>query len=696
MTEFCLQSQNDSLKLLAIFFAEALPADRKLAKLEIGEDVCFGGDKWLPVGEIELYPGEKEPGDESKYSFFERALKLGSYDWKVPVFDDLLKSAQRILPEMKGKEDELHRLDQALEAVGHVAIRCGFTHPVFDAEALAGMPFQKPTTIVVDTTSVLQGALDFVVRFLYPYARIKIPAVVHMEIINMVDRYLGQRRKGKRTASTLLDHANSQGGQRVLLRLELQTDAEIERPRIGSDPLRGIVQPDSDAEDRRLGLQTIQRSFADRLILETAIQHRERMSPDHPVMLMTSDQGLARMTLGEGLMPLFFDKNYSRQIFGTVLTGTCFYPFISSSKSDDRLYYIPLPELLWELAVTYGAARIANKNNSATFEVCAMGEKLSWSPFHAKDDLLWVKWNGLDISKGGVIGKKEARETPVGTRKGAISTEPAEDKIEGKLTKILKGSYKFSVSSMILLIQAFIEKTQLTDEDGIRAIGVKSLDNYEKYRNFLRSGNLITPTANAFAKTEHLQTLWDALLRRDYNQIELSLTAVPSFNAFKEEIRNKKVINAKNVSSVSESAFSTYCALAEVVCKGLQIPEEGFYSTSSSPTLEEFSEMAVNCYKKISKGEEYVLTGQWLEVMAKNYSVHPVMSRDRLNEAYLAGYLQRYGEGSTPETRFERHSMNYLNVKNGTPMIENVNLYHGDFLLPDRASVRIRINKVNR
>jgi len=693
MTEFCLQSQHDAIRPLAIFFAEALPVG-KSAKLEIGEDVCFGAAKWLPVGKIELHQGEKEPGDEGEYSHFERALKFGAYDWKLPVFENLLKSAQELFPEIKVKGS--HRLEQALEAISHVAIRCGFTHPVFDAEALAGMPFRKPTTVVVDTTSVLQGGLDFVVRFLYPYARIKIPAVVHMEIINMVDRYLRQRRKGRRIPSTLLDHANSQGGQRVLLRLELQADAEIERPRIGADPLRGIVQPDSDAEDKSLGLQQIQTSFADRLILETAIQHRERMSPDHPVMLMTSDQGLARMTLGEGLQPLFFDKNYSRQVFGTVLTGTCFYPIIGSSRSDDRLYQIPLPRLLWELAVTYGAARIANEEYSAAFEICALGENLSWNPFHARDDLLWVKWSGFDISKGSLTGKKEAPQMPEVTRKVTISIEAAEGKIEGKRARVLKGSYKFSVSSMILLIQAFIEKTQLKDEDGIRTIGLKSLDNYEKYRNFLRSGNFITPTANAFTKTERLQMLWDALLGRDYSQIEMSLTAVPSFNSFKEELRSKKVIYAKSVSSVSESAFSTYCALAEVVCIGLQIPEEGFYRTSSGPTLEQFSEMAVECYKKMSKGEEYVLTGQWLEGMAKEYSVHPVMSRNRLNEAYQAGYLQRYAEGSTPETRFERHSMNYLNVKNGTPMIENVNLYHGDFLLADRASVRIRIIKVNR
>ena len=278
MTGFLLQSKNESIKQLAAFFREAL-SRQEVVDLQVGEDVCFGTGKWLPVGEIGLHPGDKLSVDESEYSPFERALIIGSYNWKVPSFDKLSTSAKDIFKEKNLKDDNIHRLKQALEAVAHAAIRCGLSNPIFDADALARMPFRKPTTIVVDTTSILQGGLDFVVRFLYPYARIKIPAVVHMEILNMVDRYLKQRRRGKTSPSTLLDHANSQGGQRVLLRRELHTDAEIERPRIGSDPLRGIIQPDSDAEDKNLGLQAMQGSFADRLILETAIQHRERMSP---------------------------------------------------------------------------------------------------------------------------------------------------------------------------------------------------------------------------------------------------------------------------------------------------------------------------------------------------------------------------------------------------------------------------------
>ena len=87
---------------------------------------------------------------------------------------------------------------------------------------------------------------------------------------------------------------------RVLVRVEMDDRVEIDRPRLGADPLRGVIQPDSDSEDRSLGLQAVQRSFADRLILETAVQHRDRVAPGHSVFLMTADQGQARMATAEG------------------------------------------------------------------------------------------------------------------------------------------------------------------------------------------------------------------------------------------------------------------------------------------------------------------------------------------------------------------------------------------------------------
>ena len=84
------------------------------------------------------------------------------------------------------------------------------------------MPFRRSTTIVADTSGALQGGLDFVARHLHPAARVKVPAIVQMEIVNFADRFLSGRRATRtRPTDLLIDHLLSQGGQRVLLRLEL-------------------------------------------------------------------------------------------------------------------------------------------------------------------------------------------------------------------------------------------------------------------------------------------------------------------------------------------------------------------------------------------------------------------------------------------------------------------------------------------
>ncbi len=107
--------------------------------------------------------------------------------------------------------------------------------------------------------------------------------------------------------------------------------------------------------------------------------------------------------------------------------------------------------------------------------------------------------------------------------------------------------------------------------------------------------------------------------------------------------------------------------------------------------VEDFSSIALGCYKEIAKGDDYILTGKWLETLARKYGMHPITARNRLDEARQAGYLERYTEGSTPETQFEKHTMHYLKLSHGLPVVEKINLYHGDFLIQDRASVSIRI-----
>jgi len=81
------------------------------------------------------------------------------------------------------------KLCRGLDGVAHCACRVGLNHPVIDAGNLASMPFRTPTTIVADTSAIVQGGLDFAVRFLYPMARIKIPAIAHMELLNATDNF---------------------------------------------------------------------------------------------------------------------------------------------------------------------------------------------------------------------------------------------------------------------------------------------------------------------------------------------------------------------------------------------------------------------------------------------------------------------------------------------------------------------------
>ena len=95
------------------------------------------------------------------------------------------------------------KLGAALEAIARIASRIGLIRPIFDAHVVAELPFRRPATVVADTSSVLQGALDFVATYLQPMARIKVPAVLHMEVVNQADRFLSTRRRGANTLTSL-------------------------------------------------------------------------------------------------------------------------------------------------------------------------------------------------------------------------------------------------------------------------------------------------------------------------------------------------------------------------------------------------------------------------------------------------------------------------------------------------------------
>ena len=546
---------------------------------------------------------------------------------------------------------------------------------MLDAMALSRMPLRKTVSVVADTTAILQGGLDFVALHLAPAARIIIPAIVHMEILNFSDRYLRQRRKDTHGPQMVLDHVLSQGGQRVLLRLE--RDHQLERARLGADPLRGIIQPDSDAEDRNLGLQHVQRSFADRLILETAIQRRNRVEANHPVMLMTADQGLARMALAEGIEPIFFDADGVRNLFGTTLSGVTFRPF---TNGPQRTHAVALTSVLWELAVAFGQARVIGVDSKHALEVAAIGDGLSWQPYHSSDDLLWTKVVTGEASPNS--------QTPAQDSDPEAAADPIPAAVEAKASYV--GSYTFSPASMLTLMQA-VGGASLPDGEAMDAAGVGSAKAYEQYFRFLLAGGFAIRTGNRLEGTAALTELLQAVSSADFEDVRDLLRRVASFDQFSSRLSVANSLTAEK-SGIRRNAFAPYCALAEVCCAGVRFAESGIYATPKDPSPDMFADRAIEAYDAVRKGDEFALTGAWLEYLVRHLGIHPVRARQRLSEAYQGGYVRRFFEGSTPDTRYESRTIHVLNGDAGIPSIRKINLYHGDFLMPGRATVSIRLS----
>jgi hypothetical protein len=723
MNKTALKSPRESVALIAAFFHSVRDLsvnDRFVfqpVSLSVREGICFG-DRWLRLGEIALKPAPKEK-DEEESAPAENAIRHGFYEWKMTPYEDLeiecldnMGFGVSAKEQADGKAKDITR--RALHSVIDVSMRLGLLFPQFDADVVASMPFNRPTTVIADTNAVGKGGVDFLVRFLYPTARLKVPAIVAMEILDQSVRFFSQRRralaseaKPKLKPGILLDHVVSQAGQRAMLRFELHSDIEVERTPIFSDPLRNAFARDKEQDWPDLNLSTPNRSYCDRLILETARQHLTTVTTGHPVMLMTGDEGLARMTLAEGMQPLFFHAGRSPEQYGQVLTGTRFHPFTG------EVFSVPLQCLLWELAVTFGNARLANEDSSIFFEVRAIDQDLNWQPFHAKDDLLRVSWNGFDQDQSDAIKKQppiilaESVDKAEGGEK-AQRRESAEK--ETTLEKAPKQSpktslklgpfkprtmYRFALNVLIDFIPVLLEKRTVPATcEGTplqkREIARKTLS---RYLGFLMTGQFITAVESGIQATDSLQQLWDALMAQDLPSASQRFRAVPSLNEFLKRLENERRIEIDTKAPERERPSPAYVQIAELCGHALQIPQDAVYGTFQNPSVREFVDFALEAYQKNRKGEDYVLTGLWLETLAREYGIHPIKARDRLAEAQAAGMLERYTQGSTPDTRFEKHTLTVLQIQDGRPAVTKVCLYHGDFIIPGKASVSIRLER---
>jgi hypothetical protein len=678
--ELKLFSKENALKCIAQIGKNGEPFE-----IFLGEDICFGHDKWVNVGMIRLQPGAKYAGNETRYDEY-CAAKFGGFEWHLPSSEKLNENITNTLESTQNKDSVQKAFREGLQ---DVLRRTLLLLPVFDVETISKIPLHKPITVVTDTSAVHQGGLDFLCRFLTPWVRIKVPAIVHMEIVTQVDNYLSKIRwnnenknKTKNNPATLRQHLLSQGGQRTLLRLELHSNAEIERGDLGADPLRGIVTPSSDSEDKALGLQNVTRSFADRLILETARRFQTQVRPDHPLALLTSDQGLARMTMAEGMDVFFFESRSVPKFDSKKLTGSLFHPF------NQQIYTVSLTDVLWELAVSFGCVRLQNDKTQESLELWGIPSgEYTWQPLHVKDDLLWGNFNSGtsstttdNISTSFSTNIESLGETDAGSSQ---NIEP------------IARAYAFSPDQMLLLMKMLVERGELTNQEAQDKLGLKHQDRYSLYKNFLKSGSFVGINENKIICTELLKSFWQSILNEDNTKILLYLKQIPSFEALYNYITQGKIVEY-SILPISNKAKSTYIKLGEVACSWLNIQNQKIVATDNIPELPDFANLAVDVYKSIRSQEntEWILTGLWLEELAIKFAVHPILTRKLLKEAQEQHLVNVYAEGSTPDTRFEQHDLWIIKTTDGLPHLERVYLYHGDFLIPGTSAVRIKLEGV--
>ncbi|MBY2985105.1 PIN domain-containing protein [Rhizobium leguminosarum] len=685
MNAHVLKSPREAERVLAELFSHGTRCE-----LSVREDKAFINDGWLKLGELTLQP---ENG-EDKAALLD-GVHRGAFEWRVNACDSVETDLVTLLA-VDDRAKSGAKLRRIIDSIAAIGVRAGLVYPQFDPHALEMMPFRRSTTVVADTSGAIQGGLDFVARHLHPAARIKIPAIVQMEIVNFSDRFLSCRRATRtRRADLLIDHLRSQGGQRVLLRLELSADTEIERTFLLGDPLRSAFQKDYDPELSELNLSVEIKGYADRLILEAARQHQAQANFGHKVQLLTSDQGLARMALAEGIAPLYFSSVVGTDFLGKSVTGVSISPFTGSIRE------ISLTSVLWEFATAFGSVKLASYDHEHFLEISAFGEALSWSPYQSHGDLLWCSAIAIDgllqansehDDASGDDGLQPEERIP--TDDAVVTENAAPIQVDGASTPVSSSSkttiFRPNVEKLFLLIDALDDRQKLSEDEAIKIIAAKSSGGLDEYRRFLTSGGLIRIESGEWQPEAGIKPLAIALRTEEPVALRDCLLNVPSFKMLADNLAALPIGTPLSLSDLKRG-LTTYTVLAECTRIGVMLYEKGIFSTPCEPSPKDFAKLAQARFKELDKGDGLVATGSWLETLVEKDGIHPETAKRLLNDASSKGLLRRTTEGSTLETSFDKHVLHVLRQKNGKPEIREVHLYRGDYLIPDKSSVSLRI-----
>ena len=214
------------------------------------------------------------------------------------------------------------------------------------------------------------------------------------------------------------------------------------------------------------------------------------------------------------------------------------------------------------------------------------------------------------------------------------------------------------------------------------------------------SADLIAATRETWAARTGLRKLSIALRNSEPDDVRDILEAAPSFSAFATHVRRLDIGSSLDSPdrdpSYGTRGATTYRTLGEITHLCAPAFGEGTFATPTVPDTEAFAEIALKRFSELDRGDGLVAVGAWLETMIRGDGIHPEVARRKLERANAEGLLRMSTEGSTPELRYGNRVVHVLRAPAGEPVVERVRLYRGDYLIPGKASVSLRIEGAGR
>ena len=231
----------------------------------------------------------------------------------------------------------------------------------------------------------------------------------------------------------------------------------------------------------------------------------------------------------------------------------------------------------------------------------------------------------------------------------------------------------------MLNLMTAVASAPLSDSDAMSTISVRSMRTYGQYFRFLLAGGFATRRDDRLSGTERLTALLQSMTTSAFDDMQELIACVASFKEFSESTERRESRDQGRFEAPQSRFCSVLCARRSMLRRCVVSRNSGIFATPGIRRQDEFATHAMQAYESVREGEDFALAGAWLEYLVRQTGVHPVRARQRLAEAYQGGYVRRFFEGSTPETRYERRTLHVLQVDGGVPRMRRINLYHGDF-----------------